>query len=381
MKAAAILVGAGFVGKAHLEALRRINVDVLGVLGSTPERSEETRAALELPRAYASIDEAAGDSNASVAHICTPNYLHFEQSIKMLRAGKHVVCEKPLATDTRESEMLMNVAAECKRAGGVAYNLRYYPLCQEAKAMIARGEIGTPRLVYGNFLQDWLLFSTDWNWRLEPQLGGELRAVSDIGTHWMDLVMWITGKRITEVCADLATTVPVRQRPRGRVETFKARTNEEVDEVTITTDDYASVLLRFENEMRGVMTVSQVSAGRKARLWFEIDGTTGSLAWNSEEPNELLIGRRDKANALLSKDPSLLSPEARGYAAYPGGHAEGYPDTFVQLFREFYEYVDAGDFSAPQRFPNFQTGHQELVLCEAIAKSAQRRAWVKVPEE
>ena len=380
MKAAAILIGAGFVGKAHLDALRRLGVEVRGVLGSTPERSEETRAALGLARAYSSIEEAAADSTASVAHVCTPNYLHFEQASKLLRAGKHVLCEKPLATDTRESDLLVKLAAECKRAGGVAYNLRYYPLCQQAKAMVASGAIGFPRLVHGSFLQDWLLHPTDWNWRLEPKLGGELRAVSDIGTHWMDLVTWIAGRKITEVCADLATTIPVRQRPRGRVETFKARTTNDVDEVPITTDDYASVLLHFENEMRGVMSVSQVSAGRKARLWFEIDGTEGSLAWNSESPNEMWIGRRDEANGELIKDPSLMSAEARGYAAYPGGHAEGYPDTFVQLFRDFYEYVEAGDFGAAQKFPNFRTGHEELVLCEAIMKSAKKREWVRVAE-
>ncbi len=381
MKAAAILIGAGFVGKAHVEALRRLGVEIRGVLGSTPERGEESRAELGLPRAYASIEEAAADSTASVMHVCTPNYLHFEQSSKLLRGGKHVLCEKPLATDSRESEMLVKLAAECRRAGGVAYNLRYYPLCHEAKSLIANGAIGFPLLAHGSFLQDWLLHPTDWNWRLEPKFGGELRAVSDIGTHWMDLVAWITGRKITEVCADLATTIPVRQRPRGRVETFKARTTNEVDEVPITTEDYASVLLHFENEMRGVMSVSQVSAGRKARLWFEIDGTEGSLAWNSESPNDLWIGKRDEANRLLGKDPALLSAEARGYAAYPGGHTEGYPDTFVQLFRDFYDYVEAGDFTAPQKFPNFKTGHQELLLCEAIAKSAKKRAWVSVPVE
>jgi predicted dehydrogenase len=379
MKAAAILIGAGFVGKAHVEALRRLGIEVRGVLGSTPERSEEARAALGLAKAYASIEEAAGDSTASVAHVCTPNYLHFEQCSKMLRAGKHVLCEKPLATDTRESDLLVKLAAECKRAGGVAYNLRYYPLCREAKVIVANGAIGAPRLVHGSFLQDWLLHPTDWNWRLEPKLGGELRAVSDIGTHWLDLVMWISGRNVTEVCADMATTVPVRQRPRGRVETFKRSANETV-EVAITTDDYAAVLLHFEKELRGVMNVSQVSAGRKARLWFEIDGTEGSLAWNSEAPNDLWIGKRDEANGLLSKDPSLLSAEARRYAGYPGGHAEGYADTFVQLFRDFYAYVEAGNFEAPQDFPNFQTGHQELLLCDAILKSARRREWVRVTE-
>jgi predicted dehydrogenase len=381
VKAAAIVIGAGFVGKAHVEALRRLGVEICGVLNSTPERSEETRAQLGLPRAYASIDEAAADPKASVAHVCTPNYLHFEQASKLLRAGKHVMCEKPLATDSRESEMLIKLAAECKRAGGVAYNLRYYPLCHEARALVHDGAIGFPRLVHGSFLQDWLLHPTDWNWRLEPQFGGELRAVSDIGTHWMDLLSWITGQRITEVCADLATTVPVRQRPRGRIETFKSAGTTETEEVNITTDDYASVLLHFKDELRGVMTVSQVSAGRKTRLWFEIDGTEGSLAWDSESCNELWIGRRDEANGSLIKDPSLLSPEARGYAAYPGGHAEGYPDTFVQLFKDFYEYVDAGNMEAAQKFPNFRTGHQELILCEAIMKSSKKRGWVEVPVE
>jgi predicted dehydrogenase len=223
-----------------------------------------------------------------------------------------------------------------------------------------------------------LLYPTDWNWRLDAKLGGQLRAVSDIGTHWLDLMSWVTGRKVTEVCADLATVVPVRQKPRGRVETFKSAETTATDEVMVTTDDYASVLLHLEGDLRGVVTVSQVSAGRKARLWFEVDGKDGSLAWNSEEPNTLWIGRRNRANELLAKDPSLLSPAARGFAAYPGGHAEGYPDTFAQLFREFYAYIEAGFLTAPRKFPTFETGHEELVICEAIEKSAQDRAWVSL---
>ena len=378
MRQTAAVIGMGFVGRTHLESLRRIGVPVRGMLGSSRERSEEVRESLGLERAYASLDELAADSAVSVAHICTPNHLHFEQASRMLRAGKHVLCEKPLAMDSRESEMLVKLAKECGRAGGVAYNLRYYPLCHEAKAAVAGGVIGQPRLVHGSFLQDWLLFPTDWNWRLDPRLGGELRAISDIGTHWLDLMMWITGRKVTEVCADLATVLPIRHRPRGRVETFQKASNAEYDDVPITTDDYASVLLRFEEDLRGVMTVSQVSAGRKARLWFEIDGSKGSLAWNSESPNTLWIGRRDRACEELPKDPALLSPAARGFAAYPGGHAEGYPDTFVQLFRDFYGYLDTGDFDARPPFPTFANGNHELLLCEAIAKSAQVRAWVPV---
>jgi predicted dehydrogenase len=378
MKQAAAIIGLGFVGKAHLEALRRMGVPVRGMLGSSSERSEEARAALGLERAYGSLEELAADKSVSVVHICTPNHVHFEQASRLLRAGKHVLCEKPLAMDSRESEMLVKIERECGSVGGVAYNLRYYPLCHEAKSLVANGMIGEPRLVHGSFLQDWLLFPTDWNWRLDAKLGGELRAVSDIGTHWLDLMMWITRRKITEVCADLGTVVPVRQRPRGRVETFQKAANLERDDVPMTTDDYASVLLHFEDELRGVMTVSQVSAGRKARLWFEIDCTNGSLAWNSESPNTLWIGRRDAPSELVPKDPALLSPTARGLAAYPGGHAEGYPDTFVQLFREYYAYLEAGNLDAPRAFPTFANGNHELILCDAIAKSAQQRAWLPV---
>ena len=376
----AAIIGVGFVGRAHLEALRRLGVPVQGILGSTPGRAKEAADALRLPHAYTSLEELAADPSVQVVHLCTPNNLHFLEASQLLRAGKHVLCEKPLTLDSRESATLVSLAKETNLVGGVAYNLRYYPLCQEARSLIKRGAIGKVRLVHGSFLQDWLLFPADWNWRLESKLGGELRAVSDIGTHWLDLMMWMTGTNVSGLCADLATVLPSRLRPKGRVETFQKAGQVESEEVMISTDDYASVLLHFENDARGVMTVSQVSAGRKARLWFEIDGSEGSLAFDSESPNNLWIGWRDRSSQLLPKDPGLLSPEARGYAAYPGGHAEGYPDTFVQLFKDFYGYIAAGDFRATRTFPTFETGHHELILCEAIAESAQKKAWVLLGE-
>jgi predicted dehydrogenase len=292
----AAIIGLGFVGRAHLEALRRQGISVAGVLGSSPERTEEARTALGLERAYRSLDELARDRSVNAVHICTPNHVHFEEATAALEAGKHVLCEKPLAMDTQQSSALVDLAKKRNLVGGVAYNLRYYPLCQEARAIVQRGAIGEPRLVHGSFLQDWLFYQTDWNWRLEPHLGGELRAVSDIGTHWLDLMMWITGQKVTVVCADLATVIPVRKKPRGRVETFQKAGSGAFDEIKISTDDYASVLLHFERGLRGVMTVSQVSAGRKARLWFEVDGSEGSLAWQSEEPNTLWIGHRSEPN-------------------------------------------------------------------------------------
>ncbi|HUL35609.1 MAG TPA: Gfo/Idh/MocA family oxidoreductase [Candidatus Eisenbacteria bacterium] len=378
MKLKAAVVGTGFVGRAHIESLRRQGIEVRGALGSSTETTKSACASLGLERAYASLEEIGSDSTVDVVHLCTPNYVHFAEASQMLRAGKHVLCEKPLTMDSRESELLVAIAKETGRVAGVAYNLRYYPLCHEAKALVEKGVIGQPKLVHGSFLQDWLLYPSDWNWRLDPKLGGELRVVSDIGTHWLDLVTWIIGKKVTELCADLATVVPVRQRPRGRVETFQRAESMEVDAIPITTDDYASVLFHLEGDLRGVMTVSQVSAGRKTRLWYEIDGTEGSLSWNSEQPNTLWIGKRNQASEELPKDPALMSPKTRRYAAYPGGHAEGYPDTFVQLFRDFYEYIAAGDWKAPRTFPTFETGHEEMLLCEAIAKSSAARAWVAV---
>jgi len=374
----AAIVGLGFVGRAHLEALRRLGIPVQGVLGSTPERSRAAKEASRLPRAYESLEELAADASIQVVHLCTPNHLHFQETSQLLRAGKHVLCEKPLALDSRETAALVSLLRETGLAGGIAHNLRYYPLCQEARALIRKGAIGQVKLVHGSFLQDWLLFPTDWNWRLDARLGGELRAVSDIGTHWLDLTTWLTGSKISELCADLATVQPTRYRPKGRVESFQKANATETEEVMVATDDYASVLLNFENDARGAMTVSQVSAGRKTRLWFEIDGTEGSLSFNSESPNSLWIGRRDRACEVLPKDPALQSPESRGYSAYPGGHQEGYPDTFVQLFKDFYGYIEKGDLRAPRPFPTFETGHDGLVLCEAIAESAQKHAWVSV---
>jgi predicted dehydrogenase len=377
-KLQAAVIGLGFVGRAHLEALRRQGIVVPGILGSSPERTQQACRDLRVEHAYASLDELVRDAAIEAVHICTPNHLHLEQATALLQAGKHVLCEKPLAMDARESAALTQTAKSSGRADGVAYNLRYYPLCQEAHAMIQRGLIGEPRLVRGGFVQDWLLYPTDWNWRLDPKIGGNLRAVGDIGTHWLDLAMWLTGQKVTELCADLATVIPVRQRPRGRVETFQQANSGATDPVKMETDDYASVLLHFGNGLRGVMTVSQVSAGRKARLWFEVNGSEGSLAWNAEEPNTLWIGRRNEASQEMVKDPALMSPAARGYAAYPGGHTEGYPDTFAQLFKDFYAYVSAGDVKAARSFPTFQTGHEEMILCDAIALSARERRWVPV---
>lgn len=377
----AAVAGVGFVGRAHIEALRRLGVTVVGILGSTPERGRHAAQHLGIPRAYDDIHDLVADDGVDVVHICTPNHLHHPMSLAALRAGKHVVCEKPLATDADQARELAWAAQE--KAGVVAavnHNLRYYPLCQEARAQVLAGDLGDVRIVHGEYLQDWLFLPTDWSWRIDPAQGGRLRAVADIGTHWMDMVTWLTGQRITDVFADLATFIGKRMKPVGSVETFGGEEEKahHLQEVDVTTEDYATILLALDGGARGAFTVSQISAGRKNHFWWEINGSKASMSWDQESPNRLWIGYRDRPNEEIIKDPALMRPGSQGYADYPGGHAEGYPDTFKQLHKDVYRYISAGDLSAQPGFPTFADGYRQMVLCEAILRSARDRRWVQV---
>lgn len=374
------IAGTGFIGPAHLEALRRNNIQVIGLAEQTAELAAKKAADLGIEKAYSSFDDMLADPQISVVHLATPNYLHFSQARAALLAGKHVVCEKPLAMNSRESAELVKLAAETKRVNAINFNLRFYPLMHQARDMVKSGEIGKIYVMQGSYLQDWLLYETDWNWRLEPGLGGTLRAVADIGSHWLDLLTFVSGLRIEEVFADFKTFLPTRKKPSKPVETYTGKILKPEDYIDqpIHTEDYATILLHYEDGARGVVTVSQVSAGRKNRLFFEINASKQSLAWDSEHPNDMWIGKRDTYNGLLMKDPSLLSPETRSIVSYPGGHQEGFPDTFKQLQSKVYQYIRAGNFDAAPDFPTFADGHYEMCLCEAVEKSAKEGGWVKV---
>jgi predicted dehydrogenase len=357
------VVGSGFVAAIHVDALRRLGVEVVGVVGSTPERAR----AKGLAPVHDSL-EALLESSVDVVHVTTPNHLHRPQVEAVLAAGKHVVCEKPLALTSAESAELLELA----RASGLVhctnFNLRFYPVVQHARALVRGGELGEVWNVHGGYLQDWLALPTDWNWRLEAEKGGELRAVGDIGSHWLDLVEFVTGLRVVELCADLATVIPVRQRPRGEVETFADAADVERVDAPMSTEDLANVLLRFESGARGTFLVSQVSAGRRNSLRFELDCSGGALAWDGERNEELWLGHRGRPNELLLRDPSLPRTEM------PAGHAEGYADTFRELYRAVYAAV-AGE---PAEYPTFEDGHRAQLLGEAIARSHRERGWVAV---
>jgi predicted dehydrogenase len=379
----AAVTGTGFIGPVHVEALRRLGIRVKGILGSSPAKSEVAAKSLGLSTPYVSYEEIVSDPDVDVVHITTPNRHHRDMVVSALDAGKHVVCEKPLATNSAEtSELVERARKHPTLVTAVNYNVRFYPLALQARALLQSGAIGRVLAVKGSYIQDWLLKDTDWNWRLLVEEGGELRAVGDIGTHWMDLILFITGLQIDSVFADLATLIPVRQRPKVAGATFQR--NEGItgavarEPVRIQTEDWGSVLFRFADGARGSMCASQVTAGRKNQITFEIAGSEGSLAWDSEHPNDLWLGHRDKPNQLLIRDPSLLAPDVRAFANYPGGHNEGFPDTFKQLYRAIYEYLTEGDFSRPKIFAGFEDGHEELLLCEAILQSHRTQAWVPI---
>ncbi len=372
------VIGTGFIGTVHVEALRRIGVTVTGVLGSTPERGAASAERLGVRHAYASLDEILADPTVDVVHVTSPNDLHVTQARAILEAGKHVVCEKPLAMSAAESGELVALAQRSGRVNAVNFNIRFYPLNQHARSVVADGGIGEVRLVTGHYFQDWLLLESDWNWRLLPERGGALRAVGDIGSHWLDLLTHVTGLRITAVMAELATFVPLRREPAGPVETFSTDRTAATTERAISTEDTATILLRFEGGARGAVSISQISPGRKNSLRYEVDGSGGAIAWDSEEPDRLWLGHRERANEILLKNPALMGEEAQRAAVLPAGHVEGFADTFGALFRAIYTDVVAGAPSARPPYATFADGHDEMLIGDAILESADRGAWVEV---
>jgi predicted dehydrogenase len=374
----AAVIGTGFIGTVHVEALRKIGVQVRGVLGSTPERGAARADALGVRRAYGSLDEILADPAVDVVHVTSPNHLHVPQASAILAAGRHVVCEKPLAMTATESATLVRQAEASGKVNAVNFNIRFYPLHQHVREIVAAGDLGDVRFVTGHYFQDWLLHDTDWNWRLEPDKGGALRAVGDIGSHWLDLMAYVTGQPIVSVMADLATFVSTRQEPTGPVETFSTERSADVVERQMGTEDTATILLRFANGARGSVAVSQISPGRKNSLQWEIDGSDAAAAWDSETPDHLWIGHRDQPNELLLRNPALMGAAGRIAAALPGGHVEGFGDTFAALFRAIYADIAAGRPNPDPPYATFAAGHDEMLVNDAIAESARSGRWVDV---
>ena len=376
------LVGAGFVGPHHVDAVRRLGyVDIVAVAGSSKASAQAKADALHIGKAYGSYEELLNDPDIQVVHNATPNHLHYAVNSAAIAKGKHVVSDKPLAMTAAEAKKLLDQATKAGIVHAVTFNYRGNPLVQQARLAIARGDIGKPTFVHGQYIQDWLLKDTDYSWRLEPDKGGASSALGDIGSHWCDLAQHMSGLRITEVLGEITTTIKTRKKPTGSREAFATGGGGATTDVAIKVEDLASVLVRFDSGAKGAFSVGQVCAGHKNDLQVEVCGSKASMKWKQEEQNELWIGHRDGPNQVLQKDPSLLDPAVAGYAHLPGGHQEAWADAFCNLMRDIYGFIAAGQSAKdphPPTFATFEDGYRANCVVEAILESAKAGAWTKV---
>jgi predicted dehydrogenase len=377
------LIGPGFVGAHHIDAVRRLGyVDVVAVAASSDASARRKADALGVPKAYGSYEALVADPDVHVVHNTTPNHLHVPVILAALAQRKHVISDKPLAMTSADARRLLDAANAAGVVHAVTFNYRGNPLVQQAREMVASGELGPVHFIHGAYLQDWLLQETDFSWRLEPEKGGESSAFADIGSHWCDLVQHVAGQRIVEVLADLTTVIDTRLKPEASIEAFATGVEGVRESVAVRCEDLASILVRFSGGAKGSLSVGQVCAGHKNGLWFEMNGRRASVRWLQEQQNELWIGHRDRANESLAKDPSLLATGARAYAHLPGGHQEAWADAFCNVLRDVYGFIAAGKQMSDQRppaFATFEDGYHAACIVDAVLESHRGGAvWTKV---
>jgi predicted dehydrogenase len=369
------IAGTGFIGRVHARSIRLAGGQLAGVAASSPESAAAAAAELGAERAFGSAAEMVRDPQIEVVHICTPNHLHLPLAEAALAAGKHVICEKPLALDALGAQRLVDTASEAGRHAAVPFVYRYYPTVREARERVRSGETGPLHLLHGTYLQDWLLRSDDTNWRVDAEQGGASRAFADIGSHWCDLAEFLSGHRITRLSARLLTAVPERSGQPGR-HAFEAPGGDGGDTRRVRTEDAALVQFETDSGALGSVVVSQVSAGRKNRLWIELDGRDEAIAFDQERPEELWCGSRETLT-ILRRDPSALSPAAARFAVLPGGHPQGYADCFDAFVSDFYAAVRGG--ALPDGTPTFVDGLRAAWITDAVLASSSRDGeWVDV---
>ena len=373
MSLKAAIAGTGFIGRVHARSARLAGAQLAGVAASSPESARAAAAALGADRAFDSAEEMVRDRGIDVVHICTPNHLHLPLAEAALAAGKHVICEKPLALDAAGAQRLVDAASDSGLHAGVPFVYRFYPTVREARERVAGGQTGPLRLLHGTYLQDWLLRPGDDNWRVDERLGGPSRAFADIGSHWCDLAEFVSGHRIVRLTARMLTAVPEGFSAAGR----KAFASDGVggEARPISTED--AVVVQFETDAGaiGSVVISQISAGRKNRLWIELDGAEETLAFDQEHPEELWCGRRE-AETIIRRDPATLSPPAARFAFLPGGHPQGYADCFDGFVADFYGGVRSG--SAADGMPTFSDGLRAALITDAVLTSSREERWVDV---
>lgn len=370
------VIGSGFIGTVHIEAIRRTGNHVKGLLAGSIESTKNGATKNRVEVGYSSIEDICNDADISVVHVTSPNALHFDQVSKLIAAGKHVICEKPLALNAAEGRALVSMAEKANLVNALCFNTRFYPMVHEGADYVRTGNLGEVKYIKGHYHQDWLTLETDWNWRLDPEEAGHLRAVADIGSHLIDQIGFVTGLKIESVMADLHTLVKTRLKPTGPVQTFTQDASSKRVPVEMSSDDAAGILLRYQGGARGTVSISQVSAGRKNSLNWEISGSKSAISFDSENPELLWIGHRGRANEQMLKDPGVNSSIAASNTFYPGGHVEGFGETFRALFEKVYSDIEKDERNS--LYPTFADGVESLQITDAIAKSSKEEQWVKV---
>lgn len=375
------VIGTGFIGPVHVESLRRLgNIEVIALAEANQELADKKADSMGIPRAYGDYKKLLADPDVVAVHNCTPNHMHFPVNRDILEAGKHCISEKPLALDSRQSKELVKLAAKKNLVNAVNFNYRFNPVIQHARMMIENGDLGTIWNARGTYVQDWLIKQTDYNWRINPEHTGASRCFGDIGSHWCDMVQMLMKTHVSEVIAETMTVYDHRLRPKREIEAFAGKTLQPKDynKYPVKTEDLAVVMMKFDSGATGSTTTSQISAGYKNGFTFAIDGSKCSIFWDQQRPNELFIGYREKANEVLLKDASLLYPEARKFAHYPGGHNEGYDVGLKNFCMLAYEDVAKGRKNKNPLYADFYGGHVEMAIVDAVMASAKSRRWTKV---
>ena len=371
------VIGLGFIGVAHIEALRRLGyVDVVAV--TTRNNVNKKAETLSVNKAFEDYREMIDTMDLDTVHICTPNNTHKEMAIYALEKGIHVICEKPLCCSLEEAEEMVHAAEKSGKVAALNFHNRFYPMAYQMRQMVLDGSIGDVLSIHGSYIQDWLLYNSDFSWRVLREESGKMRAVSDIGSHWIDLAEFITGKRVTEVLAEFSIYHKKRKIPLVPVKSFGIDTPKSLEyrEIDVETEDIATIMFRFEGDVIGTAMISELFAGAKNTMSIAIAGSEKSLQWNVENSNNLFIGQRNQPDLVMQKDFSLLHEKAGRLVGYPGGHGEGFPDSFKQNFNSIYRSI-MGD-NAPCDFATFSDGLHSTRILEKIYESAQNRCWVKI---
>jgi predicted dehydrogenase len=371
------VIGVGFIGVAHIEALRRLGfVDIIALCD--PVDAERKASELYIPGHFSDYKEMIQSLELDFVHICTPNFTHFPIASFAISHGVNVVLEKPMTVSIEEGRQLADLAKKHNVVAAVNFHNRFYPATHALKERIAAGELGKIISVSGSYMQDWLLYDNDYSWRLESDKSGTTRAVADIGSHWIDLVEYVSGLKVTEVLADFSTVYPVRKKPKGQSLTFSNSSDQDYDEIPIDTEDMASLLIRFENGAKGCCFISQMFAGKKNKIQLYVGGTESSAEWDLDDLSNLIIGHRNRPNEVLTKDAVLMGGSTADLISFPSGHAEGFPDAFKQGFKQIYQKFKNPELECV--FADFEAGLREMIICERIHESARSGKFTAIKE-